>query len=87
MDDAQDMRLGQTFADLFGDGDAFADRQLTGLTDETFQVLSGDVFHGAVVTAFVFSQVIHAADVLVGNLAGEGQLLPGCFHGLGGADV
>jgi len=78
---SQFVRFRQTAADLLGNKECFSHSNLSGLTDEAFEVLTRDILHGDVVAAFVSAQVIHAAYILVDDLAGSGQFVAEALHG------
>ncbi len=76
MDDAQPMGFGQPLADLSGDEDSLPDRQRPHPLDRALQVLTWYELHGDVPGALLFSEIEHAADIPVRNLASELQLIP-----------
>ena len=71
VDDAQAVGFGQPFADLFGDGDRLADAQLADLGPGALEVLARDILHRDEVRAVGLPEVVHPADVLVGDRRGR----------------
>ena len=76
MDDAQIVGLGQALADLLGDGDGFAGRERPAFFDQPLQILPGYILHGDEERLALFMELVHPADVLVGDPAGELDLVP-----------
>jgi hypothetical protein len=77
VDDAQPVGFRQALADLLADEDRFSHSERADPPDQALQVLAGDIFHRDVVGAvFVLAEVVHSADVLVGNFAGQLELIP-----------
>jgi hypothetical protein len=75
VDDAGAVGLREPFADLAGDADRLADRQGADAVDEALEVLAGDVLHGDVVGRALAAEVVHAADVAVGDRPCQAQLV------------
>ena len=67
MNDADAMGFRQSCADLPRDADGLTDRQSADPVDEALKVLAGDVFHGDVIRAFLPAEVVHPADIPVGD--------------------
>ena len=76
VDDAQVVGLGQPFADLLGDGDRSAGRQRPGLLDQPLEVLPRHILHRDEQLLAVLVELVHPADVLVGDPAGQLDLVP-----------
>ena len=74
--------LRQPLADLLGDVDRLARRQRPGPADEPLQVLAGHVFHRDVMEVILLAQVVHPADVPVGDLPGDLELVLETLDGL-----
>ncbi len=76
VEDAQPVGLGQSVRDLLGDGQHLGFGEMSRPPDEAFEVLAGHVLHGDEMKLPNLAQVVHAADVGVGDLAGELELVP-----------
>ena len=75
MDDSQPVGFFQALADLPGDRHRFPGRQASHLPDQTPEVLPGDVFHGDKVRPRILHELVHLADVPVGDLPGQLELV------------
>ncbi len=75
MDDAQPVGFFQSIGGLPGDGESFLCRDRASPPDERFEVFAGHIFHGDVVSALVLIDIVHPANVLVGNFSGELQFV------------
>ncbi len=71
VDDARVVGLVQAAADLLGDGYGRGYVEPPRAPDEALQVLSGHVLHGDIVEALVLAEMVHLADVAVGDLVDE----------------
>ena len=75
VDDAQPVGLGQPFGDLPGQADGLGLVEVARPADEALEVLAGDVLHGDVDGQPLLADVVHPADVPVGDLAGQLDLV------------
>ena len=68
MDDTLAVGFGQPFRDLAGDGDGFVDGQPA---ERRMKLLrfAPNVLHRDVVSALIFTEIVHAGDVRVADLA------------------
>ncbi len=75
VDDARVVGLAQAAADLLGDGHDRGDVEPPRTADEALEVLPGDVLERDVMEALVLAQVVHPADVAVGDPVGQLDLV------------
>ena len=76
VDDADPVGLVQALGDLAADGDGLGLGQVARAADEALEVLAADELHGDEGRESLLADVEHAADVAVGDLAGELDLVP-----------
>ena len=69
------MGLGQTFGDLSAQSDGLGLGQVTGPADEALEVFAGDELHGDVDRNPFLAEIVHPADVAVGDLPGQLDLV------------
>ena len=75
VDDARVVGFAQAAADLLGDGHDRGDVEPPRTADEALEILPGDVLEGDVVETLVFAQMVHLADVAVGDAVGQLDLV------------
>ena len=81
VDDAHAVGFGQPFGDLAGDGDGPAGPDRARPADELLEVFALDVLHADELDQAGLAQVVEAADVAVGDLAGVLELGLEPLHG------
>jgi hypothetical protein len=70
------MGFGQAFRHLLADRDRFSGGQRPLFLDRSFEVLAGHILHRDEQPLAVLVQLVHPADVLMGDLAGQLDLVP-----------
>ncbi len=76
MDKTLAMGFSQSLTDLLGNAYSFSWCQLSCSSYESFQVLAIHILHGDKMHVSFFAEVMHAADIPVGDLAAKLQLIP-----------
>jgi len=86
VNDAALVRGGDAGAQLAGDVDRLVRREAADAAEQRREIFAVDILHGQEAAAVGVAQVVEAADVLVGDLAGDAQLVVelGEARGVGG---
>src|SRR4029079_1175394 len=89
VNDAALVRGGDAGAQLAGDVDRLVRREDAEAAEQRREILAVDILHGQEAAAVGVAQVVEAADVLVGDLAGDAQLVVelGEARGVGGGPL
>src|SRR6185369_1229405 len=80
VDDSAGVRGGQAGTDFSGGIERLIGGQAADALQETAQILAIHVFHGDERDAFYFADVVNAADVRMGNLAGDADFSVKAFE-------
>ncbi len=85
VNDSETMGLGQAFGGLARDGQRLADGQGPDAVEEALKVLPGNIFHGDEIGPrfLLATEVVHTADVAVGDGPSETELAPEALDRVG----